>query len=59
MKFVDELPEDAPDGELVWVMSAPGVGWQYERYHGTWVCIAGMNCPRIPKDFTWDTTPAK
>jgi hypothetical protein len=49
MKIVDELPENAPDGELVWVMSAPAVGWQYLRENGVWYAVAGMNCPYIPR----------
>jgi hypothetical protein len=58
---MDKLPVNAEEGTRVWLWSAPGVGWQYERMNGVWVAVAGCNCPYIPqmKDGTWVTTQPK
>lgn len=49
MKTVDHLPEVADEGEVVWIISAPGVGNQFTYENGTWYLSAAMNCPYIPQ----------
>ena len=48
MKIVDDLPETAEEGEVVWIMFAAGVGDQFTYENGQWYRSGAMNCPYIP-----------